>query len=146
MSMKTPSGKPRARSLGIPLRGQPGAQNAITDVPGVAVGAVTLIEGQGALRIGQGPVRTGVTAILPRGRNGVGLPCAAGFFSLNGNGEMTGVSWLEETGSLASPILLTNTHAVGACHRGIIDWTVKHRPDLAEQWLLPVVAETSTLR
>jgi L-aminopeptidase/D-esterase-like protein len=141
-SMKTPSGKPRARSLGVRLRGNPGIRNAITDVPGVAVGYVTLIEGHGPMRVGQGPVRTGVTAILPRGRDGVGTPCAAGFYSLNGNGEMTGVSWLEETGSLSSPILLTNTHAVGACHRGIIDWTVKHRPDLAEQWLLPVVAET----
>jgi L-aminopeptidase/D-esterase-like protein len=141
-SMKTPSGKPRARSLGVRLRGNPGIRNAITDVPGVAVGYITLIEGHGPTRVGQGPVRTGVTAILPRGREGVGTPCAAGFTSLNGNGEMTGVSWLEETGSLSSPILLTNTHAVGACHRGIIDWTVKHRPDLAEQWLLPVVAET----
>jgi L-aminopeptidase/D-esterase-like protein len=142
MNMKTPSGKPRARSLGVRLRGNPGARNAITDVPGVAVGYVTLIEGHGPMRVGEGPVRTGVTAILPRGRDGVGVPCAAGFYSLNGNGEMTGVSWLEETGSLASPILLTNTHAVGACHRGIIDWTVQHKPQLADQWLLPVVAET----
>jgi L-aminopeptidase/D-esterase-like protein len=140
--MKTPSGKPRARSLGVRLHGNPGIRNAITDVPGVAVGYITLIEGHGPMHVGRGPVRTGVTAILPRGRDGVGLPCAAGFYSLNGNGEMTGVSWLEETGSLASPILLTNTHAVGACHRGIIDWTVRNKPELAEQWLLPVVAET----
>jgi L-aminopeptidase/D-esterase-like protein len=141
-SMRTPSGKPRARSLGVRLHGNPGPRNAITDVPGVAVGYVTLIEGHGPMRVGVGPVRTGVTAILPRGCDGVGLPVAAGFHALNGNGEMTGVSWIEETGALASPILLTNTHAVGACHRGIIDWTVQHRPDLAEQWLLPVVAET----
>jgi L-aminopeptidase/D-esterase-like protein len=141
-SMKTPSGKPRARSLGVRLHGNPGLRNAITDVPGVAVGYITLIEGHGPMQVGKGPVRTGVTAILPRGRDGVGLPCAAGFYSLNGNGEMTGVSWIEETGSLASPILLTNTHAVGACHRGIIDWTVRNKPNLAEQWLLPVVAET----
>ncbi|GAB2176417.1 DmpA family aminopeptidase [Dongia sp. agr-C8] len=141
-TMKTPSGKPRVRSLGVRLHGNPGRHNAITDVPGIAVGYVTLIEGHGPMRVGEGPVRTGVTAILPRSRDGVGLPCAAGFYSLNGNGEMTGVSWIEETGALASPILLTNTHAVGACHRGIIDWTVRHRPHLAEQWLLPVVAET----
>ncbi|MFD9663183.1 P1 family peptidase [Rhodococcus sp. NPDC059968] len=140
--MRTPAGKPRARALGIPFRGIPGPDNAITDVPGVEVGQVTLIEGSGRLRMGEGPVRTGVTAILPRGRAGVGTPVAAGWHSLNGNGEMTGTAWIEETGSLSTPVLITNTHAVGPCHRGAIDWMVAHKPELAEAWLLPVVAET----
>jgi L-aminopeptidase/D-esterase-like protein len=138
----TPSGKLRARALGIPFLGTPGPWNAITDVPGLAVGYETLIRGEGALRVGQGPVRTGVTAILPRGREGVGDPCAAGMVSLNGNGEMTGAAWIEETGSLDLPILITNTHAVGACHMGTIEWTVRTHPKLAEAWLLPVVGET----
>ncbi len=133
---------PRARDLGIPLRGTPGPLNTLTDVPGVEVGCVTLIEGDGPLRVGHGPVRTGVTAILPRGRAGVGDACAAGFFSLNGNGEMTGTAWIEETGSLALPVLITNTHAVGTAHRGAIDWVVREHPRLADEWLLPVVAET----
>ncbi|WP_457256460.1 DmpA family aminopeptidase [Pedococcus sp. P5_B7] len=139
---QTPSGKSRARALGIPFRGIPGPNNAITDVPGVEVGQVTLIEGAGELRLGKGPVRTGVTAILPRGRDGVGTPAAAGWHSLNGSGEMTGTAWIEEAGSLATPVLITNTHAVGACHRGAIDWTVAHKPELADTWLLPVVGET----
>ncbi|MFE5333781.1 P1 family peptidase [Embleya sp. NPDC056575] len=130
----TPSGRPRARALGIRLDGTPGPANALTDVPGVEIGYTTLVEGTS--------VRTGVTALLPRGRAGVGLPCAAGRYALNGNGEMTGGSWLDETGSLAGPVLITNTHAVGPAHRGVIDWTVANRPDLARQWLLPVVAET----
>ncbi|MGW9214642.1 DmpA family aminopeptidase [Embleya sp. NPDC055664] len=130
----TPSGRPRARALGIHLDGTPGPANALTDVPGVEIGYTTLVEGTS--------VRTGVTALLPRGRAGVGLPCAAGRYALNGNGEMTGSSWLDETGSLAGPVLITNTHAVGPVHRGVIDWTVANRPDLARQWLLPVVAET----
>jgi D-aminopeptidase len=132
----------RARDLAIPFEGEPGNLNAITDVPGVEVGMVTLIEGDGPLIVGAGPVRTGVTAILPKGKAGVGLACAAGYHSFNGNGEMTGVSWIEEAGSISTPILLTNTHAVGPCHRGVIDWIVANRPDLAQQWLLPVVAET----
>jgi D-aminopeptidase len=103
---------------------------------------VTLVAGEGALRTGHGPVRTGVTAILPRGRAGIDVPCAAGYFSLNGNGEMTGTAWLEETGSLTLPVLLSNTHAIGPCHRGVIDWVVEHRPEVAAGWLLPVVAET----
>lgn len=135
----TPAGKPRARALGIRLRGRPGPDNAITDVAGVQVGYTTLIRGNGLP--GEETVRTGVTAILPRGRDGVGLPCAAGWSCLNGNGEMTGTIWISETGSLAVPVLLTNTHAVGACHRGIIDWVVAREPD-SEGWLLPVVAET----
>ncbi|HEV7792347.1 MAG TPA: P1 family peptidase [Pseudonocardia sp.] len=136
------TGRPRARELGVPFDGVPGPLNALTDVPGVEVGYVTLVAGEGALRTGHGPVRTGVTAILPRGRAGIDVPCAAGYFSLNGNGEMTGTAWLEETGSLTLPVLLSNTHAIGPCHRGVIDWVVEHRPEVAAGWLLPVVAET----
>ncbi|WP_219415639.1 DmpA family aminopeptidase [Pseudonocardia nigra] len=138
----SPTGRPRARGLGIPFPGGTGPVNAITDVPGVEVGYTTLVSGEGPLRVGSGPVRTGVTALLPRGRAGVGVPCAAGWYSLNGNGEMTGTAWLQETGSLALPVVITNTHAVGPCHRGVIDWVVAHAPEHARQWLLPVVAET----
>jgi len=87
-------------------------------------------------------VRTGVTAILPRGRAGIGSSVPSGWYSLNGNGEMTGTTWLSETGGLSSPVMITNTHAVGTVHRGVVDWVVNNRPDLAMQWLLPVVAET----
>lgn len=138
----TPAGKQRARALGIPFQGKPGHANAITDVEGVLVGYSTIIEGDGKLSLGHGPVRTGVTAILPFGRDGVGLACAAGYHSFNGNGEMTGASWIEEAGSLSLPILITNTHAVGTCHRGAIEWVVRNKPDVANQWMLPVVAET----
>ncbi|WP_326796956.1 P1 family peptidase [Streptomyces sp. NBC_01808] len=124
----------RARDFGIPLTGEPGEWNAITDVPGVQVGYVTLVDGD--------DVRTGVTALLPRGRDGVGTPCAAGWHSLNGNGEMTGTAWLEESGSLAVPVLLTNTYAVGPVHRGVVEWVRTHRRDIAPEWLLPVVTET----
>lgn len=133
---------PRARDLGIQLRGTPGPLNAITDVAGVQVGYATLIEGDGALTVGEGPVRTGVTAILPRGRDGVGKPCAAARFSLNGNGEMTGSAWIDEVGELSLPITISNTHAIGACHTGVIEWVNKVHPVLARQWLLPVCAET----
>jgi D-aminopeptidase len=132
--LATPSGKPRARALGIPFAGEPGPWNAITDVPGVEVGLVTLISGES--------VRTGVTAIHPRGRAEPGDPYAAGFHSQNGNGEMTGVSWIEESGTAAGPIAITNTHAVGIAHAGVVAWTVKHHPDVADAWLLPVAAET----
>ena len=141
-SNNTPSGLPRARALGIPLEGTPGAANAITDVAGVAVGYVTLISGEGTMQGGRGPVRTGVTAILPRGRDGVGQSCTAGTHSFNGNGEMTGMAWIEESGAFSLPILITNTHAVGPCHRGVIDWVTQHKPEVATQWLLPVVGET----
>ncbi|MCW2914028.1 MAG: Peptidase [Actinomycetia bacterium] len=124
----------RARELGLPLAGTPGPNNAITDVPGVEVGYTTLVEGDA--------VRTGVTAILPRGRDAAEVPCAAGWYSLNGNGEMTGTAWLSETGSLRLPVLITNTHAIGPCHRGVIDWVVREKPQVASEWLLPVVAET----
>ena len=102
----------------------------------------TLIAGDGPLVVGTGPVRTGVTAILPRGRAGVGQPCAAGWYSLNGNGEMTGTTWIEEAGSFNLPVVLSNTHAVGACHTGVISWVNRVNPLLARQWLLPVCAET----
>ena len=116
----TLDGRPRARALGFALPGEPGPLNAITDVDGVEVGVTTLISGDGPLVVGEGPVRTGVTAILPRGRAGVGQPCAAGWFSLNGNGEMTGTTWIEESGSFNLPVVLSNTHAIGACHTGVI--------------------------
>lgn len=134
--------QPRARDLGIPFDGKPGALNAITDVAGVEVGFTTLHDGDGPLVPGQGPVRTGVTAILPRGRNGVGKPCAAGTFTLNGNGEMTGRAWIEESGSLNMPIVLTNTHSVGAAHSGVIAWLRNNASAALTQWALPVVAET----
>ncbi len=138
----TTDGRPRARGLGVPLPGQPGRFNAITDVPGVEVGVTTLITGDGPLVVGRGPVRTGVTAILPRGKGGIGQPCAAGWCSLNGNGEMTGTTWIEESGSFNLPVVLSNTHAVGACHSGVISWVNRVQPQLARQWLLPVCAET----
>lgn len=134
--------RPRARELGIVFRGQPGPYNAITDVGGIEIGYRTLISGSGPLRVGYGPVRTGVTAILPRGRAGVGRPCAAGFHSLNGNGEMTGVHWIREVGELTMPITISNTHAVGACHTGVVEWMNAVHPRMASQWLLPVCAET----
>jgi D-aminopeptidase len=130
----TPAGKPRARALGIPFAGVPGPANAITDVAGVEVGYATLVEGDA--------VRTGVTAIHPRGRAGAPDPYAAGFHSLNGNGEMTGVAWIEESGTSAGPVAITNTHAVGRVHAGIVAWTVRQHPAQADAWLLPVVAET----
>jgi len=132
--LQTPGGKPRARSLGIPFRGTPGEWNAITDVPGIEVGYTTLIEGPN--------VRTGVTAIHPRGRNDYGDPVAAGFHCQNGNGEMTGVSWISESGTFAGPVAITNTHAVGIAHAGIVAWAVRDHPALADTWLLPVAAET----
>jgi L-aminopeptidase/D-esterase-like protein len=132
--LATPDGKPRARALGIELAGTPGPANAITDVPGLEVGYATLIAGDA--------VRTGVTAIHPRGRGGAGDPCAAGFHSLNGNGEMTGVAWIEEAGMFSGPVAITNTHAVGIAHAAIVRWTVEHHPDLADAWLLPVATET----
>jgi len=132
--LTTPSGKPRARALGIPFAGRPGRWNAITDVPGVEVGYTTLVSGDS--------VRTGVTALHPRGADHPGDPVAAGFFSQNGNGEMTGVSWIEESGTFTGPVAITNTHAVGVAHAGIVAWTVKHHPGLTDAWLLPVAAET----
>lgn len=132
--LATPSGKPRARALGIPFGGRPGRWNAITDVPGLEVGYVTLIDGS--------DVRTGVTAIHPRGKDQPGSPVAAGFHNQNGNGEMTGASWIQESGTFAGPVVITNTHAVGVGHAGIVAWTHRHHPDLTRAWLMPVAAET----
>ena len=132
----------RARDLGIPFDGTPGPLNAITDVPGVEVGMVTIVAGEGPLVSDQGPVRTGVTAILPVGARNARQAIPAGIYSLNGNGEMTGSHWIAETGGLAGPIMITNTHAVGTVHRGVIEWTKIHHPEAAIEWLLPVVAET----
>ncbi|MFD6698107.1 MULTISPECIES: P1 family peptidase [unclassified Microbacterium] len=127
----------RARDLGLIRGGIPGPHNAITDVPGVEVGYSTLIEDRASA-----VVRTGVTAILPRGRAGAADPVAAGVHSLNGNGEMTGSVWIAESGSLGTPVLITNTHSVGAAHEGAIRWMLDAVPGAADQWLLPVVAET----
>jgi L-aminopeptidase/D-esterase-like protein len=129
----------RARDMGIPLEGQTGPLNAITDVAGVEVGAVTLIRGSGPLVVGRGPVRTGVTAILPRGRK-ASDSVFAGWFTLNGNGEMTGTTWVEESGRLDGPILITNTHSVGVVRDAVIEWMRRNRPGFL--WTLPVVAET----
>jgi len=117
----TAQSTPRARDLGIPLEGTPGPLNAITDVKGVAVGHTTLIAGEGKLKVGVGPVRTGVTAILPRGPKAHD-PVFAGWFSLNGNGEMTGTTWIEESGFLEGPVLLTNTSSVGTVRDAVVKW------------------------
>lgn len=136
----------RARDLGVPFDGTPGPLNAITDVAGVEVGHKTLIRGSGKLVRGKGPVRTGVTAILPRGRTYD--PVFAGWHSLNGNGEMTGTTWITESGFLEGPVMITNTHSVGVVHDAVIEWQVKHKfyealPDEPDVfWSLPVVAET----
>ena len=134
----------RARDLGIPFDGTPGKFNAITDVPGVEVGYTTLISGEGKLERGKGPVRTGVTAILPRGLSEMNDSVFAGYFSLNGNGEMTGTTWVEESGFLEGPIVLTNTHSVGVARDAVIAWRLAHGGPDAEgfAWSLPVVAET----
>ena len=132
--------KPRARDLGVPFEGTPGPLNAITDVRGVHVGHATLIRGEGALQVGQGPVRTGVTVILPRAENPAD-PAFAGWFALNGNGEMTGTTWIEESGFLEGPISITNTHSVGTVRDAIIAWQVE-RGTAFQPWSLPVVAET----
>lgn len=131
--------KPRARALGIPFNGAPGPLNAITDVAGVEVGQVTLIRGEGRLQVGQGPVRTGVTAVLPRGKSSD--PVMAAWWTLNGNGEMTGTTWVEESGYLWGPVMITNTLSVGVVHDAVIDWAIKRNYD-DFLWALPVVAET----
>jgi len=138
--------KPRARDLGIPFDGVPGPFNAITDVAGVTVGQQTLISGEGKLIVGKGPVRTGVTAILPRGKSYD--PVFAGWYALNGNGEMTGTTWVEESGFLEGPVMITNTHSVGVVRDAVIKWQYENElfdplpddPDVF--WSLPVVAET----
>jgi L-aminopeptidase/D-esterase-like protein len=135
--------KPRARDLGVPFDGNPGPLNAITDVKGVEVGETTLISGDGPLKVGIGPVRTGVTAILPRGKESRDA-VFAGYFSLNGNGEMTGTHWVEDSGFLDGPVMITNTHSVGIIRDAVIQWKVKRGDADMEGywWSLPVVAET----
>src|SRR5438105_2895357 len=113
--------KPRARGLGLPFEGTPGPLNAITDVAGVEVGHATLIAGAGPLRVGAGPVRTGVTAVLPRGKASTD-PVFAAWFSLNGNGEMTGTAWVEESGFLEGPVVVTNTSSVGTVRDAVVKW------------------------
>src|SRR5882672_9921151 len=135
--------KPRARDLGVPFDGTPGTYNALTDVKGVEVGHTTLISGSGKLVVGQGPVRTGVTAVLPRGKDSTD-PVFGAWFTLNGNGEMTGTTWLEDSGFLDGPVMITNTHSVGVVRDAVIGWKVKHGESDMEGywWSLPVVAET----
>ena len=133
--------KPRARDLGIPLDGTPGKNNAITDVGGVEVGYATIISGEGKLVVGKGPVRTGVTAVLPRGKNSSDQVFAA-WFTLNGNGEMTGTTWVQESGFLEGPVMITNTHSVGTVRDAVIEWQMKHQGSTFQPWSLPVVAET----
>jgi L-aminopeptidase/D-esterase-like protein len=133
-------GKPRARDLGVPFEGTPGPLNAITDVKGVEVGVSTIIRGSGALKEGEGPVRTGVTVVLPRGKAS-GDPVMAGWFSLNGNGEMTGTTWIAEGGFMEGPVFITNTHSVGVVRDAAVAWSVKNQKQF-QPWSLPVVAET----
>jgi L-aminopeptidase/D-esterase-like protein len=135
--------KSRARDLGVPFDGNPGPINAITDVKGIEVGHATLISGEGALKVGVGPVRTGVTAILPRGKESRDAVFAA-TFDLNGNGEMTGTHWVEDSGFLDGPVMITNTHSVGVVRDAVIQWKVKRGEADMEGyfWSLPVVAET----
>jgi len=136
--------KPRARDLGFHFDGIPGSLNAITDVSGVQVGHTTLMEGEGKLVQGKGPIRTGVTAILPRGDRSLDDPCFAGWSSLNGNGEMTGTTWVEESGFAEGPIMITNTHSVGIVRDAVISWrTSQGSADASGYWWsLPIVAET----
>ena len=139
--MVHPQTKSRARDLGIPFDGTPGQLNAITDVAGVEVGYATLISGEGKLVAGKGPVRTGVTAVLPRGKDSTDQTFA-GWFTLNGNGEMTGTTWVEESGFLEGPVMITNTHSVGVVRDAVIAWQMKRQGKTFQPWSLPVVAET----
>jgi len=135
---------PRARDLGVPFDGATGALNAITDVKGIEVGETTLISGDGPLKVDIGPVRTGVTAIFPRGKDSTD-PVFAAWFAENGDGEMTGTTWVEESGFLEGPVMITNTHSVGVVRDAVIAWCLKHHPPRNPEgycWSLPVVAET----
>ena len=138
------SQKPRARDLGIPFVGTPGAFNAITDVKGVEVGYSTIITGKGNNTVGNGPVRTGVTAIFPRGKAKKFSPVYANWYSLNGNGEMTGTTWVTESGFLETPIMITNTNSVGVVRDAVLKWYVDTDWYSGEDWwyTYPVVAET----
>ncbi len=142
-SLEAQPSKPRARDLGIPFEGTSGKYNAITDVAGVEVGYKTLIEGNGKLVVGKGPVRTGVTAIFPKGKGSLDRVFAA-WFTLNGNGEMTGTTWVDESGGLGSPVLITNTHSVGIVRDAVIEWYMKKvkGSEYSGDISLPVVAET----
>jgi len=143
--IRTPGGKLRARGAGIPFIGTPGRFNAITDVPGIEVGYCTLVSGEGKLVVGKGPVRTGVTAILPRGRARGADGVFAGYFSFNGNGEMSGTHWVEEAGRCDGPITITNSHSVGVARDATIGWIVRHFPEKFETgngFAMPVAAET----
>src|SRR5579863_6076928 len=139
--------KARARDLGVPFEGTPGPLNAIVDVPGVEVGHRTLISGDGKLQVGAGPVRTGVTAVWPRGKQS-NDPVFGGFFSQNGNGDMTGTPWLEESGFLDGPVLITNTHSVGVVRDAYLAWLVKNKRTPGTNvfdggfYTYPIVAET----
>jgi D-aminopeptidase len=135
--------KPRARDLGVPFDGSPGPFNAITDVPGVEVGHSSILQGEGKLEVGRGPVRTGVTVVLPRGKDAESSVFAS-WFTLNGNGEMTGTTWVEDSGFLTGPVAITNTHSVGVVRDAVIAWRVRtHKADAGRYWWsLPVVAET----
>ena len=136
-----PQAKPRARELGLSalIGGVPGALDAITDVAGVEVGQTTLITGEGKRVRGEGPVRTGVSVVHPRGKRDAD-PVFGAWFTLNGNGEMTGTTWLQESGFLEGPIAITNTHSVGVVRDAILEWQAE-TPGL-QPWGLPVVAET----
>ncbi len=140
--LNTPSGAPRARSIPVPFDGEPGPNNSITDVDGVLVGYTTLIEGEGPLVVGKGPVRTGVTAILPRPHAQLDQPAFAGYHSFNGNGELSGMHWIEESGELLWPITLTNTHSCGLTRDATIKWVVEQSYKNANPWLLTVAGET----
>ena len=136
--------KPRARDLGIPFGGEPGKLNAITDVKGVEVGYCTVIEGKGKNVVGEGPIRTGVTALFPRGKAKKFSPVYANWYSLNGNGEMTGTTWVTESGFLETPIMITNTNSVGTVRQAVLEWYVDTDWYRGEDWwyTYPVVAET----
>jgi D-aminopeptidase len=138
-AVDTATGVTRARDLGVPFDGTPGEFNAITDVSGVEVGHTTLVEGEGRLLVRKGPVRTGVTAILPLGKSNISTPVPAAIYSFNGNGELTGGAWVEESGFLEGPVMLTNTHSVGVVRDAVVEWgTAK----LTDDFSLPVVGET----
>src|SRR5437899_3638171 len=131
----------RGRDLGIPFEGTAGPLNAITDVGGVEVGDRTHVAGSAKLVVGKGPVRTGVTAVFPRGKDSDD-PVFAGWFTMNGNGEMTGTTWVEESGFLWGPVMITNTHSVGVVRDAVIEWVVRRGRLLHDEGSLPVVAET----
>jgi D-aminopeptidase len=137
--------KPRGRDIGLPFPGVTGANNAITDVPGVEVGYCTRVEGDGSLVQGKGPVRSGVTAILPLGKLDEPQPVWAGMYALNGNGEMTGTHWIQDGGYFVGPVCITNTHSVGIVHHASVRWMIRnyaHAWESEHLWAMPVVAET----